>query len=801
MSLYSTTPATTPSSSFYSSAETPLHRHFGVSTDDAAIFMEDTVDRSTAQCIDASPSAIAILSPQRLPPPSSTSSLAEILEYDNFHSNSYSTTTCATTGGAGGAEEDRARESGEDEGDARADFGHFREEEDGRGEATAQPASCSAALHDVTNTVGAKQRRGSASPVPRASRRSTVSASRHASLCRHTPPRPSQMRSPSASEKAVSLAAYEKVHRELTRTRKMYEHQRTLYEEMASQQSKTYEMLQEKIVNVIALSTRNEESKRFIRQLKKEVSESRTRVMDIENRAMEDARAEQAAKQRCNALLEEQERRYETLVERHQTKTAGMESLVKDLTSLRDSTGTDRVSIAQLDGLLRAAYAKSTALLSDLMRKNRQIDLVYSAKADVERQLAQTRREKLMMEQLLEDERHCMAAETERFIEQIDEQQHAILNLRQLLIRTMDYPGLDNDGSHSCSSGSDDEDAAMAECNEEEEEDGKDGQGGMVRLLRCTAPSVSQTAPLRRGTRASSSDNIVDDSRASEEAAVEAEKPRRSAVLRTGGSQEGRVASSAAALMSNSVVAPSQHVDAAIRAKRTPLLQRLEDEGRASEALPPPPGVAPPPPLASTSRTFLSFLNKATALHSYHGAAPPRKNGDDDDREDEETSTASTSVSTVAKCVSSISVKKRDSDGLKRSVARPASPSTTSVLPRRRTDVSTALFAVAEKRRRDREAVAVAAAASTTTGKISEGAAIDAAEKENRLGQRRAPTCLTRAATKASSSSSQSSSSATRRRLVEVGSHDSEEDNDEIPKLFPRGGSTSAELIDAQRKV
>ncbi|KPI84430.1 hypothetical protein ABL78_6512 [Leptomonas seymouri] len=390
---------------------TPVRRRLGTSTDDAAIFFEDTVDRATAQCIDASPSAMALLTPQRMP--SGQHAHVDVTEYDASHLGSLSTTRCKSSSSSKG------RLSGQ-----------------------------RSALHDVTNTSSAKMSSStgasSKSPTPKPARLSSPQVShshRHAGshsslLMRSTPRHSTHDRSPSAAEPTVSLADYEALQKERNRFEKMYEHQRALYEEMAEKQAETYQALQDKIIEVVALSTRNEESKRFIRQLKREFSESRTRVMDMQNKALEEAKAERNAKSHYEALIREQERKYDRLVERHETKLAGMESLVKDLTKLRGEQ--DQLHVSQLDSLLKAAYSKSTALFSDLLRQERQIDLLYDAKGDVESQLEQLRREKRDMERVMREERRRTMAETERLIEQIEEQQQSILNLRQMLIRTMD---------------------------------------------------------------------------------------------------------------------------------------------------------------------------------------------------------------------------------------------------------------------------------------------------------------------------------------------------------------------------
>ncbi|KAG5511701.1 hypothetical protein JKF63_07299 [Porcisia hertigi] len=402
---------------FESLPSTPVHRHLGTSTDDAAIFLEDTVDRVTAQCIDASPSALALLSPQRMP--TGSAAHVDITEYDvNYLGSLLGSHRRGIAGGGSGS-----------------------------GSSSKGRAGCNhRALHDVTNTSATQLNfcggSTSKSPTPKATRGSMShhpvphGASHNTSFARSGSQRSLHGRSPSASEPMVPLAEYEALQRERNRYEKMYEHQRALYEEMAHKHSEAYQALQGKIIEVVALSTRNEESKRFIRQLKREMSESRTRVMDMQNRVLEETKLERSAKVRYETLIQEHERKYERLVERHETKLVAMESLVKDLTCLRGER--DRIHVSQLDSLLRAAYSKSTALFSDLLRQGKQIDLLYDAKDALATQLDQQRKEKREMEAVLREERRHMAMETERMIEQIEEQQQSILNLRQMLIRTMD---------------------------------------------------------------------------------------------------------------------------------------------------------------------------------------------------------------------------------------------------------------------------------------------------------------------------------------------------------------------------
>ncbi|KEG14303.1 hypothetical protein DQ04_00531080 [Trypanosoma grayi] len=398
---------TMPSRSVARGAESLDPRHFGTSTDDTAIYLEDSMDEPTARCISASPSAVAILSPQRMPP--SNCHAVDITEYDSTN-----------IGSACGAKSHRIRP-----------------------------------LSDLTNT-GSVYLPFAKSPTPRRSMSSSAQCKRASSSTpsssqkhQHSQGHHQQRHHGSSSvsvgrcvdstfqgEQTVHLAEYEKLQRERNRFEKMYEHQKTLYEEMAERQSDTYKELQEKIIEVVALSTRNEENKRFIRQLKREMADSRTRVMNIQNRALEETKMEKSARERYQTQLHEHQEKYSAIMEQQEAKVAGLESLLKDITCMKGEC--DHVQVSQLDALLKAAYAKNTALFGDLLRQGRQIDMLFDSKASLEKQLEQLRREKRETEATWAGERRRMLEETERYTAQLAEQQHSVLELRQMLIRTLE---------------------------------------------------------------------------------------------------------------------------------------------------------------------------------------------------------------------------------------------------------------------------------------------------------------------------------------------------------------------------
>ncbi|KAH9601830.1 hypothetical protein LSM04_008362 [Trypanosoma melophagium] len=402
-------------------------RHFGTSTDDTAIYLEDTMDEPTARCISSSPSVVAILSPQKLPP--SSGHTVDITDYDNC--------------GSGGVSSGKV--------------------------------SRGYPLSDLTNT-GVPNLNFSKSPTPR---RSVSSSLLHKRSCSGTPGS-SQKRhhhhhkhqhgfnqhssgssghcveSDHHEERTVPLVEYERLQRERNRYEKMYEHQKVLYEEMSERQRDTYKELQEKIIEVVALSTRNEENKRFIRQLKREMADSRTRVMYIQNRAMEETKMEKSARERYQTQLSEQRENYESCIEKHESKIAGLENLLKDITSMKGEC--DRVQVSQLDALLKASYAKNTALFGDLLRQSRQIDILFESKAGLEKQLEHLRREKRDMEASWAEERRRMMEETERYSVQVTEQQRSILELRQMLIRSLESATLSQKEEDNSSEDEEDDD-------------------------------------------------------------------------------------------------------------------------------------------------------------------------------------------------------------------------------------------------------------------------------------------------------------------------------------------------------
>ncbi|KAF8283607.1 hypothetical protein BCY84_19912 [Trypanosoma cruzi cruzi] len=427
-------------------------RQFGISTDDTAIYLEDSVDEPTARCISSAPSVVAILSPQRLP--ANGGHAVDITEYD---SNSI--------GKGFSAKADR--------GLPLSDLTNSSTTRLSFSKSPTPRRSLSLVPHRYASsrTLGSSEQRQSHhhhGHHHHSYHGGTVSVERCVDAAHH-------------EDRMVPLAEYERLQRERNRYEKMYEHQKALYEDMAQKQTETYQELQKKIIEVVALSTRNEENKRFIRQLKRDMADNRTRVIDIQNRALEETKQEKTAREQYQRQLHEYEEKYTLLIEKQETKLSSLGSLLKDVTCMRGEC--DRIQVSQLDSLLKAAYSKNTALFGDLLRQGRQIDLLFENKASLEKQLEQLRREKREIEAKWAEERRRMAAETERYSVQLTEQQRSILELRQMLIRTLgsetlaqgderDVDDTNENDSSSYSSGCSSRD--LEENEEEEESEGED---------------------------------------------------------------------------------------------------------------------------------------------------------------------------------------------------------------------------------------------------------------------------------------------------------------------------------------
>jgi hypothetical protein len=126
----------------------------------------------------------------------------------------------------------------------------------------------------------------------------------------------------------VPLAELKKVERERDRYKRMYEHQKSEADSALEKQQQEYDKLQEKITECIALGSRLEESKRFIRQLKKEVAAYRQRDLPYHNKALEDLKVETVIQKKVTSILKQQEAQFEELMEKKQTRMDALEALL-----------------------------------------------------------------------------------------------------------------------------------------------------------------------------------------------------------------------------------------------------------------------------------------------------------------------------------------------------------------------------------------------------------------------------------------------------------------------------------------
>eukprot|EP00796_Vickermania_ingenoplastis_P009131 gene9131-6418_t len=362
--------------------------HFaGENTDDPAIFVFDTMDPSQASLLTTSPSAVAILTPQRLNSTQGCPQL-DVSEYD----------------GMGGPPRHRSPHG-------KSFAGRKSQERN--------------VLVDVTHRTNTSANASWKTPV---AKRLSASLQRAASVSGHNrcSCSPSPQYAPSRAEDTflISVEELEALRRDRRRFEKMYEHQKSLYEEMRDRFGEVYRLYQQKIVEVMALSTRLEVSKTTIRQQKRE-AEARGGIVARENRMLKEIKK----------VRQEYQEKYDTLLEEHKTKLAAMDSLHKDISSMIEDN--ERIHISQLDSLLKASYCKTTALISDLLRQRKSHQALCEEKLAADRRLEAVVKERRSSEARYLSELSRRDRECERLYAQSEEQQREILHLRQLLIRTL----------------------------------------------------------------------------------------------------------------------------------------------------------------------------------------------------------------------------------------------------------------------------------------------------------------------------------------------------------------------------
>lgn len=383
---------------------------FAENTDDAAIFLFDTMDRATAQMLTSSPSAAVILTPQRAS--GRPQQRCDISDYDTDQIGVVARSSCSQS-------QPRCR--------SRRSASHSENKGSQRS---------AGALSDITvkhNSNGNCKTPRSNPFTPSLGRATSCSTVNSPMGLLH-----SVIRDKRDDGDETFLASAEDVgrlQRERKRFEKMYEHQKALYDGMRDRFTDTYKLFQQKVTEVIALSTRLELSKSLLRQLKKDSLENRTQIVNRENAVLEVFKKEQHSRLGAERELEEYRDKYNRLLREHKTKMAAMESLHSDLTCMAEDS--DRLHVSQLDHLLTASYAKTTALYSDLMRQRHAYQIVCEEKMNIAQQLELARKEKRDTELRFLAELKRRDAELEALHEQSDDYQQTILNMRQMLIRTM----------------------------------------------------------------------------------------------------------------------------------------------------------------------------------------------------------------------------------------------------------------------------------------------------------------------------------------------------------------------------
>ncbi|KAG8346969.1 hypothetical protein ERJ75_001747700 [Trypanosoma vivax] len=237
----------------------------------------------------------------------------------------------------------------------------------------------------------------------------------------------------------VPPADCERLQRERDYYEKMYEQQKMLYQEVSVKHEEIYHELQGKIMDVVSLSTRNEENKRLIRQLRQEMADNRVRVVEMQNNALEERKKEKCVRERYDRLLHEQKEAHLSLIEEQRARLFSLERLLQDIEKVKGEGG--ELQLFHLDSLLKAAYAKNSVLFSDLLRQGRQIEALMEFKTSLEHRLEEAYRERRQMEESWAAERRHLLDEVERYGAQLREQHHSIIELRKVIAQMITYNG------------------------------------------------------------------------------------------------------------------------------------------------------------------------------------------------------------------------------------------------------------------------------------------------------------------------------------------------------------------------
>ena len=448
--------------------------------DDAAIFIDDTFDAETVRSIaGTSPSAVVMLSPQRMPVdrngyspakrPSSDSAAGGGSASKYTHSQGYShhhadgsSVSMPTTYVSGLSDSARKRPYAGGNRLFGTDLATNGSGTPGGPSAKFSSNNSSTANTNIRSfgsrlcfsacTTPKDPRKGSSLVRPSLLSRRASSAGETASVAANivaaatttvdaacSPAGPSSLdRDREAREREEALVAeilkgyvpledYERLEKERNRYREMYRYQAQLCEELTKRESEAQAALQEKIIEIIALSSRNEESKRFIRQMKREMQECRERALPFLNRKLDEIRVEQSIKEKYETMMRSQEAVFDAEKAELEKEMGALEALLKDS---RCAAGMGKNS----DSLLRASYLKNTRMFNDLYHTRRERDAEMDRRLELEKQLEGLRRERREAELTLTRERRAHCLREEQLIEDVHVMHEEVMQLTSELL-------------------------------------------------------------------------------------------------------------------------------------------------------------------------------------------------------------------------------------------------------------------------------------------------------------------------------------------------------------------------------
>lgn len=432
-------------------------RRFGGS-DDPCIFIDDTFSEELVGKLTSSPSAKAFLSPQRERGSGGNNS-SIISDTGSDHGShppappAIDVIHCDLTGSA---QKRRNRFSG------RAFAADITNSEPaGKVSYAKVPTEVVTPNHNATTRAGSSGSAKENSASPQLSFRSDTSTP----LAAHRP-------SPPPSIPMVPLSDLTKVERERDRFRKMYEHQKNLVEITLKAHQEDYDKLQAKIHEVIALSSRCEESKRYIRQLKREVLDCRQRALPLYNQAIEQNKLESVVQEKFKNIIHQQQQQFEEAMADQQQRMDAMEKLLRDVSALAsvDLSNEDRTDelidnmptppsdvrwdLSSLDTLLGDAYYECTALVNELRKVRRDHEKEVARRMELEKDIDRMRRDRRDNEVTVANDRRKIMLADERRAEAHAQLQSEVLKLRRALEQSRSTCEALRSGSASMTPGS-----------------------------------------------------------------------------------------------------------------------------------------------------------------------------------------------------------------------------------------------------------------------------------------------------------------------------------------------------------